>query len=352
MSETVDLRSDAVTRPTERMWTAMRADPLQWSRIADATVRRLEERAAGLLGTADALLTPSGTMGNVLALLAWTRHGDRFIAERRSHVITSEDQAFARLAGLHAELLPGDRGRLSPDQVAAALASRHLGVATRTPLVWLENTHTAAGGCATSAARIRAIEAAAGASGAAVHLDGARLFNAAIALDTPARSFVPERGSVTINLNKGLSAPAGGVLCGPSDLIREARQRMLGLGGVLSNAGLLAAAGLVALEDEMIERLRDDHDIAAALAQALSELPDVTLQRPETNIVRLELPSGIAASDAVAQLARNGVLALPYGEGTIRLVTHRHIEARHIMRVVAAFEAVLGEPGAAKGERK
>jgi threonine aldolase len=341
----IDLRSDAITRPTERMWTAMQADPLQWSRISDATVRALEERAAGLLGTEDALLTPSGTMANTLALLAWTRHGDRFIAEQRAHVVTSEDQAFARLAGLHAELLPGDGGQLSPDQVAAALASRHLGRATRTPLVWLENTHTAAGGRVTRAAQIRAIEAAARESGAAVHLDGARLFNAAVAQDTPARSFVPERGSVTINLNKALSAPAGGVLCGLTGLIQEARERMLGLGGVLSNAGLVAAAGLVALEDQMIERLQDDHRVAAALATALADLPGISLQAPETNIIRIDLPSGVAASAGVEQLAQNGVLALPFGQRTIRLVTHRHVEARHIPQVVGAFAALLaGQP--------
>jgi threonine aldolase len=340
MARTIDLRSDAITRPTDRMWEAMRKDPLDWSRLGDRTVRTLEERAAALLGTDDAVFTPTGTMANTLALLSWTRHGDRFIVDRNAHVIVSEDYAFARLAGLHAETLQGERGHLSASQVAVVMASRHLGRTSRTPLIWFENTHTAAGGLTTTPEQTQAVNVVARQYHAVMHVDGARLFNAAIALNLPARSFVPEAGSVTINLNKGLSAPAGAVLCGPRAFVNEARARMLGLGGMLSNAGLIAAAGMIALE-EMVERLQQDHETAAALASALAALPRLTLSPPETNIIRLDLPEGFPADHAIRVLMNDGILCLAYGDRTVRLVTHRHVEVSDIPQIKNAFDKLL-----------
>lgn len=341
MSEAIDLRSDAVTRPTEAMWSAMRSDGLAWSRFGDSTVRALEERAAHLTGTAEAVFAPTGTLANTLALLAITRPGDAFVVDRRAHVIMSEDRSFARLAGLYPETLVGERGQLSAVQVEAALSLRHLGTVLRTPLVWLENTHTAAGGTVAGPNMIAEIAEVAARHGASVHIDGARLFNAACALGLPPVRLVPPGASVTINLNKGLGAPAGAVLCGPAAIVAEARARLLGLGGILAQAGLIAAAGLVALEDSNVAQLAVDGALAATLAAALSRVIGTSVSAPETNIVFLELPVGNSATAAKAFLAARGVHVLAYGERALRLVTHRDVQVGHVPRVVAAFTEML-----------
>lgn len=341
MKEVVDLRSDAITRPTEAMWEAMRADPLDWSRLGDRTVRLLEDRGAELLDTEAAVFAPTGTMANTMALLAVTRPGDRFLTDRRAHVVISEDRSFARLAGLYPELLPGERGHPSPEQVATALDSRHLDTATRTPLVWLENSHTAAGGTVAKPEVVLAVAAVASDRGAAVHIDGARLFNAADALGVSPAGLIPKGASITVNLNKGLGAPAGALLCGPRTMISEARARLLGLGGVLANAGLVAAAGLIALKQESLVQLAADNARARELADALSKLADLRVSTPETNIVFVDLPTNVGVKLAKSILAGEGVLALSYGESTIRLVTNRHVETKHLDQIVEAFDKLL-----------
>lgn len=341
MTSAIDLRSDAVTRPTDEMWRAMRDDACAWSRLGDPTVRALEERAAALTRTEDAVFTPTGTMANTLALLALTRPGDTFIVERRAHVIRSEDRSFARFGGIYPEMLQGEDGRMAPKEIEAAFATRHFAVTERTPLVWVENTHTAAGGTVTAPDAIDRIAAIAEDHSAALHIDGARLFNAAAALGIPPERLVPAGASVTLNLNKGLCAPAGAVLCGPASLAAEARDRLLGIGGVLAQAGPLAAAGFVALQDNSIAALAADNHRAKALAAALAGFHGCEIVPPETNIVLVTLPPPWTATRMRVGLEAQGVLVLAYPPRTIRLVTHRQLEGHCEARVLEAFARVL-----------
>jgi threonine aldolase len=233
----IDLRSDAITRPTARMWERMRADPLDWSKASDKTVRALEERVSADLQVEAAILLPTGTMANVLALLCRTRPGQGFVAEARTHVIVSEDQAFARLASIVPRVVSAATGHPLPKDVGDVISERWMSHQVSTTLVWLENTHNAAGGTVAPPQLIQSVGTVAASHGAAIHIDGARLFNAAVALEVNISDFVPPGASVTINLNKALSAPAGALLCGPRDLVDQARDRSLGLGGAMSNTG-------------------------------------------------------------------------------------------------------------------
>jgi threonine aldolase len=323
------------------MWRAMRDDGCAWSRLGDPTVRALEERAAALTGTEDAVFAPTGTMANTLALLALTRPGDTFIVDRRAHVVVSEDRSFARFGGLYPEMLDGKEGRMLPDEVEAAFATRHLGAARRTPLVWIENTHTAAGGTVTGLETTDRIAALARDHSAALHIDGARLFSAAAALGVCLERLVPSGASVTLNLNKGLCAPAGALLCGPAPLAAEARDRLLGMGGVLAQAGPFAAAGLVALEEDGIAALSADNQRARDLAEALVGLDGCSVGMPETNIVLVVLPPPSTAARMRSALEVEGVLALAYPPRTIRLVTHRQLDEDCPARVVSAFARAL-----------
>ncbi len=334
---TIDLRSDAVTRPTEGMWAAMRADHLDWSKQEDRSVMLTEGLAADITGKEAAILVPSGTMANTLALLCWTRAGDEFITDEGAHVVVSEDHAFARLAGIYPRRLAGLNGHLQADQVQTAVDDQRLGHKARTSLVWLENTHNASGGTVTDPKTIYAVSSVAHSSGAMVHLDGARLFNACTSLQASPRDLLDPVDSVTVNLNKALSAPAGALLCGPAPFIREARARAVGLGGILSQAGLMAAAGRIALET-MTDRIAEDHLTATHLAEGVRGLgPFIVPQSIDTNIVMVGVGGGLSSSFVLRILARSGVGALAYDEHTIRLVTHRHIQEQHVVSVIDAF---------------
>lgn len=322
----VDLRSDAVTRPTAAMWHAMRTDPLDWSRLGDRTVSRLERQVAELVDKPAALFVPSGTMGNTLALLCWSSPGQAFVADRHAHVLRSEDDAYARLAGLAAAGVHGDRGHPTPDQVATALADD-----PAPALLWLENTHTFAGGTVATVDETAAVAGVAHAAGVAVHLDGARLWNAAVATGGSVADLARHVDTVTVNLNKGLACPAGALLCGPREVIDTARQRALGLGGLVSQAGMLAACGVVAVADPT-GPLRRDHELAAELADRLRAV-GVDADVPETNIV---LATCRDAAAAVARLAAAGVLGMTRDASTLRLVTHRDVGEADIARAVAA----------------
>jgi threonine aldolase len=346
--EIVDLRSDAVSRPTDEMWAAMVSDGLDWSKQVDRTVRDLEERVAGLLGMSDAVFVPTGTMGNTLALLCWTTPGDQFVTEERTHVLISEDQAFARLAGTFPKPITAPTGHPSVSATKTAFEARLLGHRSRTSLLWLENTHNLAGGTVASKNRIRSLVRIAKQHGAAVHLDGARLFNAAVALSVRPDELTMAVDSVTVNLNKGLSALAGALLCGDTAFVEEARARAQGLGGVLSQAGPLAAAGRVAIET-MIDRLNEDHAIAVDLSSALAEIDNITVTRPQTNIILARVSLALPAPELVDLLAARGVLVLACDQSTLRLVTHRHIHSEHVEVVARAFRGVVHHsPGRTK----
>src|SRR5579884_3874202 len=345
----IDLRSDTVTLPTPAMYAAMAAAPLGDDVMGeDPTVQRLEEAAAARLGKEAALFVPTGTMANLAAVLAHTRRGDEVILEAEAHIFYYEAAGLSVAGGLMPRPLRGHQGALDPADVAAAIRPDDVHF-PRTGLVCLENTHNRAGGTVISLEQTRAVCAVAHAAGIPVHIDGARIFNAALALGLDAAALVADADSVMFSLSKGLSAPVGSLIVGRREFIGRARRARKMLGGGMRQAGVIAAAGLVALE-QMVERLAEDHANARRLGERLAALPGVAvdLATVQTNMVRFSVePSGLEAAEFVARLREHGVLAGARDRWTIRMVTHRHITAADVEAAAAAVRAVAAEALAA-----
>ncbi|GAB4306194.1 MAG: GntG family PLP-dependent aldolase [Candidatus Bipolaricaulota bacterium] len=321
----IDLRSDTVTLPTAAMRRAMVVAEVGDDVYGeDPTVRRLEERAAALLGTEAALFVPSGTMGNQIAIACHTRPGQEVIVEADSHIYNVELATMARFSGVQPRVLVGERGIFSAHQVLSAIRP-DLYYLAPTGLVCLENTHNGAGGRIWPLAGAREILDLAHARGIPVHLDGARVFNAAVATGLPVQELVHGFDSVMFCLSKGLGCPVGSILCGPRAFVAEARRARKALGGGMRQAGILAAAGLYAL-DHHVDRLAEDHAHARLLAAGLGEIEGLSVWPPETNIVIFEIEQGPDAATLCRGLAARGVLASPAGAGTsprrVRMVTH------------------------------
>ncbi|MEU1291209.1 GntG family PLP-dependent aldolase [Streptomyces sp. NPDC005840] len=329
----VDLRSDTVTRPDARMRRAM-ADAEVGDDVLDGdpTLRALEEEVARLLSAEDALWVPSGSMGNLIALCVRLERGDRFLAPDRAHVLDQEVGTAAWLAGGMPRALPWSAGpgRPRPDDVTRAVGRGGPYFALRDRLLCLENTHNAAGGTVTPPAEHRRLVAAAHTAGLLVHLDGARLWNAAVALGVPVAELAEGADSVQVCLSKGLGAPVGSVLAGGAAFVREARRVRKMLGGGIRQGGVLGAAGLVALG--RVDRLAEDHENARLLAAGLAERGWKT-DVPQTNIVLLPVddPAG-----TVALLAGRGVRTVPTDDA-VRMITHHDVTRRDILRAVDAF---------------
>ncbi|WP_127784207.1 GntG family PLP-dependent aldolase [Rhodococcus sp. X156] len=326
----IDLRSDTVTVPDEKMRTAMATAEVGDDVLdRDPTMRALEERVADLLSCEDALWTPSGTMGNLIALMLHLRRGDRFLAPAAAHVLGSELGTAAWLAGGMPDPLPHDAGpgRPSADAVRQAIGGEGPYYTLNTTLLCLENTHNFAGGAVTPPAEHRALVAAAAERGLAVHLDGARLWHAAVALDVPLTALTAGTDTVQVCLSKGLGAPVGSVLASTSARIAEARRVRKMLGGGVRQGGVLAAAGMLALD--RVEELAIDHANAVALADGLREL-GWTVDVPQTNIVLADSPDPAAT---VAQLEQVGVRSLPLA-GRVRFITHRDVSAADVTEAV------------------
>lgn len=338
----IDLRSDTVTKPTPAMRRAMAAAEVGDDVYGeDPTVNRLEEKAAGLLGKEAALFVPSGTMGNTIAIKLHTRHGQEVICEARSHVFNYELAMMAWFAGCLARPVHTADGILDWASIEPAL--RPLGPHwAPTGLIVLENTHNMAGGTVYPLATFRDVCQRAHALGIKVHLDGARIFNAATFLKRPARELVEGADTVMFCLSKGLGAPVGSLLAGPRDAIAEARLYRKRLGGGMRQAGVLAAAGLVAL-DEMLQRLEEDHENARAAANLLSEIPGLTIpHRVETNIVILDLSgAGVPAAAVSEELRRQGILINPVGPWQLRLVTHFDVSREDCLYAARTLARVL-----------
>ncbi|MFJ2888879.1 threonine aldolase family protein [Streptomyces sp. NPDC087305] len=329
----IDLRSDTVTRPDARMRDAMaHAEVGDDVLDGDPTMRALEEQVAGLLGQADALWVPSGSMGNLIALCAHLERGDRFLVPDRAHILDLEVGTAAWLAGGMPRTLPWSAapGTPSPADIDRAVARGGPYFALRDRLLCLENTHSAAGGTVTEPAQHRLLADAAHAAGLLVHLDGARLWNAAVALDVPPAALAEGADTVQVCLSKGLGAPVGSVLAGSAAFVREARRLRKMLGGGVRQGGVLAAAGLVALE--RVDRLALDHDHARLLADGLVDR-GWKVDPPQTNIVLVPADD---PPDTVELLAERGVLTVPTEAG-VRLVTHRDVSRSDILRAVASF---------------
>ncbi|MEU5853425.1 threonine aldolase family protein [Saccharopolyspora shandongensis] len=326
----IDLRSDTVTRPDEQMSAAMAVAEVGDDVLDhDPTMRTLEERAAQLLGTAAALWVPSGTMGNLIALMLHLKRGDRFLAPRGAHVLNHELGSAAWLAGGMPEPLDWSAGpgRPTAEAVRAQLGGAAAYDMLHTTLLCLENTHNGAGGAVIPPDEHVMLAAAARDGGLKVHLDGARLWNASVALGVPPAALTVGVDTVQACLSKGLGAPVGSVVAGSEEFIGEARRVRKMLGGGIRQGGVLAAAGLVALD--RLDALAEDHDNARALADGLTEL-GWNVTAPQTNIVLAAVPD---VQLTLRRLQAIGVRAVPMS-GQVRFVTHRDVSKTEIEEVL------------------
>ncbi len=338
-----DFRSDTVTKPTPRMRQAMaEAEVGDDVYGEDPTVRRLEEKTAEVLGCEASLFVPTGSMGNQISLRVHGRSGTEVILEARCHIFHYEMGGMAALSGLLPRPIEGVRGRLAPEQVAVWIRPESVYYLPRTSVLALENTHNGAGGAVTPREALEPLLALAKAHGLKVHLDGARLWNAAAALGVTEASLAAGFDSVMTCFSKGLRAPVGSAVSGSKAFVAEARRVRKLFGGGMRQAGVIAAAALVALEEER-SRLPEDHARATKLAAGLAGLSGIRIDPAavETNIVRFSLEGnwGDAAS-VLSKLSARGVLAGDAGPDSLRMVTHADVNDIDIQRALRAFEEI------------
>ena len=341
MHDVVDLRSDTLTLPTQAMRDAMaRAEVGDDVWEEDPTVRRLEELAARRTGKEAALFVASGTQGNLVSVLVQTRHSQEIILDADSHIFNYEGASSATFGGVQTLALKTERGFLTPEQVREHIRPSNIHIPV-TGLVCLENTHNRHGGTCCAPEEIEAVAAVAHAAGVPVHLDGARIFNAAVALGRPVGDFTRHVDSVTFCLSKGLAAPVGSLVCGSRDLILRARRVRKMLGGGMRQVGVLAAAGLVALES-MVDRLAEDHANARRLAEGVARLPRVRLDlgKVQTNIVIFHLDRPGGAPELVTGSVARKIKIHQIGPTSIRCVTHKDVDADDIGRALDAFREI------------
>jgi threonine aldolase len=346
MMETIDLRSDTVTLPTPAMRQAMAEAPVGDDVYGeDPTVNRLQAMAAGMLDKEAALFVPSGTMGNLAAILAHCTRGDEVILGNQAHTFLFEAGGISALGGVHSCQLPNQPdGTLDLEDIRRAIRADdpHQPI---TRLVSLENTHNRCGGVALSVEYTQAVGDLCRQKGIKLHLDGARLFNAAAALGVPASALAGPADSVTFCLSKGLCAPVGSLICGSRDFIQRAHRIRKQLGGGMRQAGVLAAAGIVALES-MPACLADDHARARRLAKQLATIPGLELDpgTPHTNMIFMSLNGAVSDLDAQAvadHLLKKGVKVGAVGVRRFRLVTHYWIDDAAVDRAAAAFSEIM-----------
>lgn len=343
-ASTVDLRSDTVTRPTPAMREAMaRAEVGDDVYGEDPTVNELERLAAERLGKEQALFVPSGTMGNLICVLAHCGRGDEMILGADAHIFYYEQGGASALGGVHPRTLANrPDGTLDLDEVEAAIRADnpHYPVSR---LLALENTHNRCGGQVLEPAYMDAAAELAHAHGMRLHVDGARIWNAAVALGVPVSRLLRGADSVSACLSKGLAAPVGSVVAGDGEFIRRARRLRKAVGGGMRQAGVVAAAGIVAL-NEMVERLAEDHANARLLAEGLAALDGVSIDPAavRTNLVYFVLDGAVPeAAEMAARLAERGVLVSPTGARGLRAVTHCDVDAAQVRRAVAAVAEVM-----------
>ena len=343
--EYIDLRSDTVTTPTPEMFEAMASAKVGDDVYGeDPTVNRLQDLAAEKMGKEAALFVPTGTMGNLAALLAHCQRGDEVILGNKNHTFLFEAGGISALGGIHScQLQNQPDGSLRIEDVEGAIRpdDAHDPI---TRLVCLENTHNRCGGTVQGPEYTRRLAKLAHDRGLSVHLDGARIFNAAAALGLSARELVEPVDSVTFCLSKGLCAPVGSVLCGDRSFIKRAHRARKMLGGGMRQAGVLAAAGIIALE-KMVDRLKEDHERARRLGEGLRQVPGVELEHdvPETNMVFFRIAGSlqISANQLEQALRQQGILVHATGPRNFRLVTHYWIDDAAIERTIAALRGAL-----------
>ena len=339
----IDLRSDTVTLPTNEMREAMKnANVGDDVYQEDPTVNRLEELAAKKLEKEAALFVPSGTMGNLIAVLTHCQRGDEVILETDSHIYYYEVGGLSAIAGVVPRLIAGNKGVLNPDDIKKELREENLHY-PKTTLLCVENTHNRAGGTITSPKVIKEICQLAHQRNIKVHLDGARIFNAAIALNIKPALLTKDVDSVMFCLSKGLSAPVGSILAGSKEFIQRARKNRKMLGGGMRQAGILAAAGIIALE-KMVDRLKEDHKNARILGEGLANISgiNVDLETIQTNMACFDLQeSSMDTFQFLPKLAEYNILGSPRPPTKVRLVTHYGISEDDIYATIKAIKEIV-----------
>ena len=341
----IDLRSDTITPPTEEMRRAMAEAEVGDDVFGeDPTVNRLEALAAQVMGKEAALFTPSGTMTNLIAVLTHTHPGDEIIVGGESHIFWYEVGGASALGGVIMRTILNDEdGRLDPELVEQAIRTENVHF-PQTTLLCLENTHNRCGGAVLTPEYTASIAQLAHRHGLQVHLDGARIFNAAVALGISAGELAGPADSVCFCISKGLSAPVGSLICGTQEFVAKARKRRKMLGGGMRQAGVIAAAGIVALQ-KMVSRLAEDHANARKLAEGLAGIPGISL-RPEkvrTNIVNFESPAAISGPEFIQRMHARGVRVINRGGWKVRAVTNRMVSTEDIDEALARIDRLVKE---------
>jgi threonine aldolase len=341
----IDLRSDTQTKPSQPMREAMaRAEVGDEQEREDPTVLELERRGAELLGQEEAVYLPTATMGNQIALTILGERGTELIVEERAHIMVAELAGAAYHSGLQTRGLPGYLGRLTPEQVRAATWSEGGFWGPRASILALENTHNTAGGTVWPLDELRTVVETGRELDMRVHLDGARLMNAAVASGVPASEIAAQFDTVTLCLSKGLGCPLGALIAGSRDLMYRARMEKHRFGGAMRQAGIVAAAGLYAL-DHNVERLADDHARARTLAEAWAGagLP-VELELVQSNFVQVDVAAlGLGEEEALEKIRERGVLLSQTKPGILRAVTHLDLSDEEIERAAEAVPQALGD---------
>ena len=343
---TVDLRSDTTTLPTDAMRQAIAGSELGDDVFqGDPTVNRLQDLAAQRMGKEAALLVPSGTMANLVSILTHCGRGAEVILGKRAHTYKYEKGGISAYGSIHSTQIPNqDDGTMQLEDIRDAIRGidDHFPV---TKLIGLENTHNVCGGAPISVAYTKEVADLARSHNIKIHIDGARIFNAAVALGVEVQELVEDADSMSFCLSKGLAAPVGSVICGSKDFIDQARGIRKGLGGGMRQAGIIAAAGIVALET-MVDRLQEDHINARLLADGIADLPDVVLD-PEsikTNIIYFDMDdNAVESADFLAALSTKGIQFFDTGPRRFRMITHHGITAEDILYTIDAFKQTLAD---------
>jgi len=345
MPKIIELRSDTKTQPSEGMRAAMAAAKVGDEQShEDPSVSALCERVAALLGKSHGIFVPSGTMCNLIAVMVHCRYGDEILAADMSHLMASESGG-AGLSGALIRALPSQRGVFTGAQVTAALRPQKIN-APKSRLVHVEQTVNRGGGAIWPLEALADVARAAKGAGLALHMDGARLLNAVVATNVGAKQYGELCDSLWLDLSKGLGCPVGAVLVGDDEFMAAARQWKFRLGGAMRQAGVIAAAGLYAL-DYNVERLRVDHDNARLLAERLAAIAGITVLEPQTNIVFFDVgATGIDAPDLARELARDGILIGPHDKTSLRAVTHLDVDAAGIAAAADAVRRIVARQAA------
>ncbi len=343
----IDLRSDTFTLPTDEMIEAIvqaHKDERFGDDVAgeDEVANELQDKAANILGKEKALLVTSGTQGNLISLFSQTNRGDEIVVEKRSHAFLFEGGAMSSLGGLYPKPVEGVRGYILPETLEASINADDAHMAN-TAMVVIENTHNYAGGTVTRPHQVKALADFAHENGLKVHCDGARLFNAAVVLEIPAKDLVKEVDSVQICLSKGLSAPVGSIIAGTEEFIHEAHRTRKKMGGGMRQAGIIAAPGIIALE-KMVDRLKEDHDNATLLYSRLSLISGLTIEQPDTNILFVNLDDvDIDTPGFSKELSKKDIHVYgAYGKRT-RFVLNRMVDRDDVLFVADAIKEIIGK---------